>query len=167
MWNYLFTLSNTEKDSKKPAKEYHILMESSLPPPEKILKAVFAFILCVIVLGSGLVSRISLHILLWHIQPPVISTNTLNQLGGFLEPNCLICLSSDITLSNSTAGWTMCTISTEITPVDEKWIWATFLVVNVPNVFMFFSTGFRVFKSNNPLIWQILLPESKITYSFL
>ena len=74
---------------------------------EKILTISFAFCLFLIILVGGVTSRISLHILIWHLNPPTINT--------------MIGSHSQVTSGSSY--------------VDETWIWSVFLVIVVPYVF--------------------------------
>lgn len=161
--------------------EYEGFKESKLPPAEKILKVIFAIFLFVTVLGSGWVSRISLHILVWHIQPPNNSTNTLNKLGGLLVEDCNshitagqsnlnMFVANDWACLNTTFTDLQCQINTPMLKcfdsrsyIDETWIWATFLVVIAPYILTFFSTLFRViFKSNRQLKLAVFVPVSRI-----
>lgn len=137
-------------ENKEDHKEYD-MKESVCPPPEKILKVGFAIFLCIVVFGSGFIGRITLHILIWHINPPIESTiSAINTLGGLLEPNCSTCVNE-----------TSCTRYTDSTAVDESWIWALFLVMIAPYFLTFISTLFRIFfKSNKAINWKVLLAVS-------
>jgi hypothetical protein len=116
-----------------------------------VLKVVFSSLLFAIVLGSGFVARITLHILLWHINPPDVSEDSaLNTLGGLLQHNCTVCSN----IHNSSFN---CTSQQETTTVDETWIWAVFLVIVAPYFFAFTSTLFRIcLKSNVPINRKVL-----------
>ncbi|XP_052079430.1 chitin synthase chs-2-like isoform X2 [Mytilus californianus] len=120
--------------------------ESKCPPPEKILKIAFAISLFIIVLGSGFIARVTFHILMWHISPPIMSNDSnINRLGGLLEANCSACNRSD------------CSQSDLYFAVDEIWIWAVFLVIVAPYFLTFLSTFFRIcFKTNKRLEWKVL-----------
>ncbi|XP_071150228.1 chitin synthase chs-2-like [Mytilus edulis] len=116
--------------------------------PEKILKIAFAIFLFIIAFGSGFIGRITLHILIWHINPPMETPiSVINTLGGLLGPNCSICMNE-----------TSCTSKRNSTAVDESWIWALFLVIIAPYCFTFMSTFFKIcFKSNKKLNWKVLV----------
>ncbi|CAG2190883.1 CHS1 [Mytilus edulis] len=89
---------------------------------EKSLTIVFAFVLFGTALVCGYIGRVTLHILIWHIGPPMesnISVSHLSTLNGWLTPNCSNC--------NGTA----CHIDRSI---DVKWIWAVFVVIITPYV---------------------------------
>ncbi|XP_052079458.1 chitin synthase chs-2-like [Mytilus californianus] len=141
------TENGENSTNKEDYKEYDV-KESLCPRPERILKIGFAIFLCIVAFGSGFIGRMTLHILIWHISPPVESTiSAINTLGGLLEPNCSIC-------TNETA----CMRNTNSTAVDESWIWALFLVIIAPYCLTFISTSFRIFfKSNKALNSKVLL----------
>lgn len=83
---------------------------------------VFAFVLFGTALVCGYIGRVTLHILLWHIGPPIESNNRvihLSTLNGWLTPNCSNC---DGTVCQSDKA------------IDEKWIWAVFVVITTPYV---------------------------------
>lgn len=128
------------------------LKGSVCPQAEKILKVAFAIFLFILTFASGFIGRITLHILIWHINPPIESNvSTINTLGGILEPNCA-CISG-----------TPCIGTSHNTAVDESWIWALFLVVIAPYCLTFMSTFSRIcFKSNKELDWRVLMVVSKL-----
>ncbi|CAC5405893.1 CHS1 [Mytilus coruscus] len=136
--------TNETEEIEEIPKEYDIKLKIK---PEKILKIAFSIFLCIVAFGSGLVGRITLHILLWHINPPIETPiSVINTLGGLLEPNCSICMNE-----------TSCTSNTRSTAVDESWIWALFLVIIAPYCLTFMSTFFRIcFKSNKRLNRKVL-----------
>ncbi|XP_052079428.1 chitin synthase chs-1-like [Mytilus californianus] len=122
---------------------------SAYPLQDKILKIIFSIFLLIIVFGSCFVARITLHILIWHITPPIeTSDSVINTLGGLLVSNCSSCNTS---MSNTT------TCSVHSAAVDETWIWALFLVIIAPHLLMFFSALFKLcVKSNAPLNMSVL-----------
>ncbi|CAC5405894.1 CHS1 [Mytilus coruscus] len=132
---------NTEEQNNSKLKE------SVCPQAEQILKIAFAIFLFILTFASGFIGRITLHILIWHINPPIESNvSNINTLGGLLEPNCA-CVSG-----------TSCKGNTHYTAVDESWIWALFLVVIAPYCLTFMSTFSRIcFKSNKELKWKVLM----------
>ncbi|VDI05627.1 chitin synthase [Mytilus galloprovincialis] len=123
------------------------LPSSANPLREKILKIIFAIFLLVVVFGSCFIARISLHILIWHITPPIeTSDSVINTLGGLLVSNCSFCVTSNTT-----------TCSPHST-VDKTWIWALFLAIIAPYLLTFFTTLFRVsFKLSAPLNCGVLV----------
>ncbi|CAC5393469.1 CHS1 [Mytilus coruscus] len=137
----------TESSGKENDPYEEQLKDSKCPSPEKILKVCFAICLFIIVICSGFVARISLHILIWHMSPPVQSGRSiLGTLGGLLKSNCSTC---------STYNTSVCNLDTS--QVDETWIWAVFLVISAPYLLTFLSTLFRIcFKSNKAINWKIL-----------
>ncbi|XP_071149954.1 chitin synthase chs-2-like [Mytilus edulis] len=140
---------NDEDDGEK--QKFKIKLKSSaFPLDEKILKIIFAIFLFIIVFGSCFIARITLHILIWHITPPIETQDSvINTLGGLLVSNCSIC---DTSTSNTT------TFLPHSAAVDNTWIWALFLVITAPYFLTFFSTLFRLcFKSNAPLNCGVLL----------
>lgn len=138
---------NNEENEEHP-KDYDSKLKRN---PEKILKIAFAIFLFIIAFGSGFIGRITLHILIWHINPPMETPiSVINTLGGLLEPNCSICTND-----------TSCTSKRNYIAVDESWIWALFLVIIAPYCFTFMSTFFKIcFKSNKKLNWKVLVAVS-------
>ncbi|CAC5411927.1 CHS1 [Mytilus coruscus] len=146
-------ISNADQFLSKAKPKEETTAPSFIPPlkdtqwtKEKVLKIAFAAFLFLLITGSGLVSRITLHILIKHLNPPT-STTAIASFGGILRSNCTKC----------TSGIT-CVTSKERDTVDISWIWALSLVIVAPYFLTFFSTLFRIcFKSNKPLEWKVLL----------
>ncbi|CAG2190747.1 CHS1 [Mytilus edulis] len=138
----------SNKDAESTEEQNNSKLKGSVcPQAEKILKVAFAIFLFILTFASGFIGRITLHILIWHINPPIESNvSTINTLGGILEPNCA-CISG-----------TPCIGTSHNTAVDESWIWALFLVVIAPYCLTFMSTFSRIcFKSNKELDWRVLM----------
>ena len=137
---------------------------SNIPSKEKVLKVYFTLLLFIVVVGCGIVARVTLHILIWHINPPNTSDNSvLNTFGGLLKNNCTVC-------SEGATDVTGCaTNKQERTIIDDTWIWAVFLVIIAPYVLTFMSTFCRIcFKSNAELNYWVLLVVSvflKVKYN--
>ncbi|XP_071150061.1 chitin synthase chs-2-like isoform X2 [Mytilus edulis] len=123
------------------------LKDSKCLNPEQILKIAFAVFLFIIAFISGFIGRILMHIIIWHVNPPIQSEmSDMNTLGGLLEPECSTCTND-----------TSCT-GTHSTAIDDSWIWSLFLVIIAPYCLTFMSTFFRIcFKSNKSLDWKVLL----------
>ena len=130
--------------------------KSNYPSKEKVLKVCFTLLLFIVVVGCGIVSRVTLHILIWHINPPNSSDNSiLNTFGGLLKNNCTVC-------SEGATNVTGCTTNEqETTIIDDTWIWAVFLVIIAPYLLTFMSAFCRIcFKSNARLNYWVLLVVS-------
>ncbi|XP_052072416.1 uncharacterized protein LOC127710528 [Mytilus californianus] len=118
---------------------------------EKFLKICFASIMFLIALSSGFVSRITLHILIWHMNPPVQSNRSqINVLCGMLEPNCSSCYNENNCTKYNKHSHSEAT--------DGNWIWAVFLVMIAPYFITFLETFFRIcFKSNKKIDIAVLI----------
>lgn len=117
---------------------------------EKCLKILFASFLVAIVIVSGYVARVTLHLLIWHIGPPFESeTSThLNTFGRLLKPNCSNCRSNNDTI---------CSGQADATGVDENWIWALYIVIIAPYCLTFLSGLSRIcFKTNIEVNCKVL-----------
>ncbi|XP_071150256.1 chitin synthase chs-2-like [Mytilus edulis] len=146
-------ISNADQFLSKAGPKNETIAPPFIPPlkdtqwtKEKVLKIVFAAFLFFLITGSGLVSRITLHILIWHLQPPT-STTAIASFGAILRSNC-----TKYTSGNESVH------TKERNMVDISWIWALFVIIVAPYFLTFFSTLFRIcFKSNKQLEWKVLL----------
>lgn len=88
-------------------------------------------------LVCGYIARVTLHILIWHIGPPMESNSSvshLSTLNGWLTPNC------------STCNGTTC--QTDMV-IDGTWIRAVFVVIIAPYVLTILKSLLQIcFKSN-------------------
>ena len=118
MYMYFYFMTSTKHDFNNYRKKWDIFQdnfdkeksdqnENLWKTLEKILTISFAFCLFLIILVGGVTSRISLHILIWHLNPPTINTTIGSQ-------------------GNVTSGSSY---------VDENWIWSLFLVIVAPYIF--------------------------------
>ncbi|CAG2208099.1 CHS1 [Mytilus edulis] len=105
---------------------------------EGFLKLTFAAFLFVIILVSGILSRITLHIMIWHLQPPAGNiTSRLGTMGYLLEFRDDQCENVDVLDCMNRSKY-----------VDEEWIWALFLVIIIPYIFGMFSSARKMCKQN-------------------
>ncbi|VDI43815.1 Hypothetical predicted protein [Mytilus galloprovincialis] len=105
---------------------------------EGFLKLTFAAFLFVIILVSGILSRITLHIMIWHLQPPAGNiTSRLGTMGHLLEFRDDQCENVDVLDCMNRSKY-----------VDEEWIWALFLVIIIPYIFGMFSSARKMCKQN-------------------
>ena len=92
-------------------------MEQFWRTAEKLMTICFIFFIFLIVLGTGLLSRITLHLLIWHLYPPASHSIKINYTNNDINH-------TDVPVHNSTKN-------TQAT-VDEKWVWSVFTVIIAP-----------------------------------
>ena len=109
---------------------------------------VYAPVLFLLIIGTGCLSRVLIHIMIWKIRPPNLnSTLNLITLRGRLVPDTNR-ITRAINCTNSTCSgglpleWTCtpisgttCSLAEEIPSVHVAWYWALMLCISAPYVY--------------------------------